>query len=124
MNSEMLLNRLLDFAKKCRGLTTRLPKNNYNMEYASQLIRASSSPGSNYIEAIEALSFKDFIHRLKICRKESKESTYWLNLIQSANQDIKVSQAEIEDLTKEAQEFIKIFTSSILTCEKNKGIRK
>ena len=46
-----------------------------------QLIRASSSIGANYIEANESLSEKNFIMRIKICRKEAKESRYWLRLI-------------------------------------------
>jgi len=49
------------------------------------IIRASGSVGANYIEANEALSDKDFVYRVKICRKESKESVYWLRLIHETN---------------------------------------
>lgn len=51
-----------------------------NVEIARQGIRSTGSVGANYIEADEALSKKDFVHRIKICRKEAKESIYWLRL--------------------------------------------
>ncbi|MFH1833353.1 MAG: four helix bundle protein [Candidatus Levyibacteriota bacterium] len=124
MTPELLYKRLFAFAQKCQQLINKLPKTAYNSEYGRQLIRSSSSPGANYIEAIEASSRKDFTHRLKICRKEAKESIHWLMLIQSANKTIAEIQKESIELIKEAQEFIRIFTSSILTSEKNRGINK
>lgn len=124
MTPELLYKRLFAFAQKCQQLINKLPKTAYNIEYGKQLIRSSSSPGANYIEAIEASSRKDFTHRLKVCRKETKESIHWLMLIQSANNTILEIQKESVELTKEAQEFIRIFTSSILTSEKNRGINK
>lgn len=101
-----------------------MPKTTYNYEYGSQLIRSSASPGANYIEAVEASSRKDFIHRLKICRKEAKESIHWLVLIESANEELHEILEETKSLREEAQEFIRIFTSSILTSEKNGKIVK
>lgn len=124
MTPEILYKRLLTFAQKCQQLVSKLPKTTYNIEYGSQLIRSSGSPGANYIEAIEAGSRKEFTHRLRICRKESKESIHWLILIQSSNKEIAWIQIESEELIKEAQEFIRIFTSSILTSERNRGIIK
>ena len=124
MNSEELYNRLLRFAQRCQKLVKRLPKTVYNLEYGKQLIKSSSSPGANYIEAIEGVSRRDFTHRLKICRKETKESIHWLILIKSANEESKEIQIECEDLTGEAREFIRIFTSAVLTSEKNQTIRK
>ena len=124
MNSEELYNRLLRFAQRCQKLVKRLPKTVYNLEYGKQLIKSSSSPGANYIEAIEGVSRRDFTHRLKICRKETKESIHWLILIKSANEESKEIQIECEDLTGEEREFIRIFTSAVLTSEKNQTIRK
>ncbi|HSW48368.1 MAG TPA: four helix bundle protein [Candidatus Saccharimonadales bacterium] len=124
MTSEELYDRLLSFAKRCQRLVKSLPKTTYNYEYSSQLIRSSASPGANYIEAIEASSRKDFAHRLKICRKESKESIHWLMLISSANEELQEVQSETKILITEAQEFIRIFTSSILTSERNGKINK
>lgn len=124
LTAELLYERLLSFGKRCQKLVDKLPKTVYNIQYGSQLIRSSASPGANYIEAIEASSPKDFAHRLKICRKECRESTHWLLLIQYANKDISEIQEELEVLIKEARELIKIFSSSILTSERNQKMKK
>ena len=77
-----LEDRTLNFARKVRTFVKILSKTIGNIEDGKQLIKASGSVGSNYIEANEALSRKDFIiMRIKICRKEAKESRYWLRLI-------------------------------------------
>jgi len=52
-----------------------------NVEDARQLVRASGSVAANYLESQEGLSRKDFFYRIKICRKESRESGLWLSLI-------------------------------------------
>jgi len=83
------------------------------------LMRSSGSPGANYIEAIEGPSKKEFINRLVICRKESKESVHWLRLIKYANTDYKEIVSECDFLIKEAGEFVKIFNSAILTSRGN-----
>jgi len=62
-----------------------LPKTIANIEDSKQLIKSSGSVGANYIEANEKLSKKDFLFRMKISRKEAKESVYWLRLIDSTN---------------------------------------
>lgn len=101
-----LEERTLKFAKEVRNFVKRLKKTIGNVEDGKQLIRASGSVGANYIEANESLSKKDFIMRIMICRKEAKESEYWLRLIE-------VNSATLEDermaLIKEATEFRKIF---------------
>jgi four helix bundle protein len=117
--SEIFYQRLLLFATGCQELVSILPKNIWNQENSNQLIRASASSGANYIEAIEATSHKDFTYRLKSCRKESKESVHWLVLIKSSNNSFSEIQTKTERLSSEAREFIKIFSSSILTSEKN-----
>jgi four helix bundle protein len=76
-----LEDRALEFAKRMRGLVNKLKKTMANIEDGKQLIRSSGSIGANYIEANEGLSKRDFIMRIKICRKEAKESRYWLRLI-------------------------------------------
>lgn len=88
-----------------------LPKTLANIEDGKQLIRASGSVGANYIEAEEALSKKDFIMRIKISRKEAKESKYWLELIESKMDRIK----EKEALIREAAELTKIFGAIVET---------
>lgn len=121
---EILYQRLLKFAQRCQKLVRKLPKAIYNLEYGKQLIKSSASPGSNYIEAIEASSRRDFIYRLKVCRKETKESIHWLSLIKSSNRKLQEVQEECDDLIKEGREFIRIFTSSVLTADKNRQIKK
>jgi four helix bundle protein len=76
-----------------------------NIEDARQAIRASGSVGANYIEANEALSKKDFVLRIKICRKEAKESRYWLRLLEAAD----TLGAERDQLVQEARELMNIF---------------
>ena len=86
-----------------------------NIEDAKQLINASGSVGANYIEANEALSKKDFIMRIKICRKEAKESRYWLRLID--NEGDPVQDNERVYLEQEAIELTKIFASILSKTE-------
>ena len=69
------------FAKNVRSFVRKLPKIITNIEDGKQLINASGSVGANYIEANESFSKKDFVFRIKICRKEAKESRYWLRLV-------------------------------------------
>ena len=75
-----LEERTLSFAKEVIVFTKNLPHTLANRETSKQVIRSSGSVGANYIEANEALSKKDFAMRVKICRKEAKESAYWLKL--------------------------------------------
>jgi len=104
-----LEDRTLNFAKKVRTLVKKLSKTIANMEDGKQLIKASGSVGANYIEANEALSKKDFIVRIKICRKEAKESRYWLRLIDTCNEP--QQENERKDLENEATELMNIFGS-------------
>jgi four helix bundle protein len=97
-----LEKRTFEFAKKTRSFVKSLNKNIVNIEDGKQLVRSSGSVGANYIEANESLSKKDFFMRIKICRKEAKESRYWLELIDS-------DCYEREALIKEANEFTNIF---------------
>jgi four helix bundle protein len=82
-----LEERTLRFAKEVLKFVGILPKTLANIEIMKQIIRSSGSVGANYIEANEALSKKDFEMRIKICRKEAKESRYWLKLIEVRKED-------------------------------------
>lgn len=104
-----LEERTLNFAEKVRDFVKKLPRTLTNTEYAKQLIRSSSSIGANYIEANESFSKKDLVMRIKICRKESKESRYWLKLI-GVNDSLR---KECDVLVQEATELMKIFGSII-----------
>lgn len=75
------------FAKNIRFYVKKLPYSPANIEDQKQLVRASASVGANYIEANEPLGKKDFLMRLKISRKEAKESAFFLRLIYETNDD-------------------------------------
>jgi len=105
-----LEERTLRFAKEVIEFVNILPKTMANIEIMKQIIRSSGSVGANYIEANEALSKKDFTMRVKICRKEAKESRYWLRLIEVRGQD---AEKRRQPLISEATELMKIFGSIV-----------
>lgn len=104
-----LEERTFKFAEKIMVYVDGLPKTISNIEIGKQLARAGGSVGANYIEAIEALSKKDFVMRIKISRKESKESRYWLKLSKPQEEYIK----DRKHLVQESTEFLKIFSSML-----------
>ena len=95
------------FARNVRIFVRKLPKTTPNIEDTKQLVRSSGSVGANYIEANESLSKKDFLMRIKICRKEAKESKYWLNLLETGGSV--TLEKERETLVEEATELMNIF---------------
>jgi len=106
-----LEDRTKQFAKDCRTLVRSLPKDAGNTEDGKQLVRASGSVAANYIEANESLSKKDFVFRVKICRKESKESKLWLELLLITSPE---QEKERQRLFQEATELLKIFSAIIV----------
>ncbi|MBO6793114.1 MAG: four helix bundle protein [Balneolaceae bacterium] len=107
-----LEERTLDFAKRVRNFVKQTPKNVITIEDTKQLIRSSGSVGANYIEANEAVSKKDFAFRIKIARKEAKESRYWLNLIDD-NSSLELNNERLA-LIDEATQLLKIFSSILV----------
>jgi four helix bundle protein len=105
-----LEERTFIFAKNCRLIVSKLDKTTSNIEDGKQLIKASGSVGANYIEANEKLGDKDFLFRLRISRKEAKESQYWLRLLNELNHS---HQSEITILINEAEELRKILSAII-----------
>ena len=103
-----LEERTFEFAKRCRYFVKRLPKSIANIEDGRQLVRSSGSIAANYIEANEALSKKDFALRIKIARKEAKETRLWLRLIEVGEDGLREEQ---QKLLSEASEFCKILSS-------------
>ena len=99
------------FAKEVRAFVKRLPRSISNEEDVRQLIRASGSVGANYIEANEALGKKDFLMRMRISRKECKESRYFLRLVDTGAD--RAVDAERQSLIAEANEILKILSSII-----------
>ena len=113
-----LEERTYQFAKNVANCTKKLKKSLSNLEYAKQVIRSSGSVGANYIEANESLGDKDFLMRIRISRKEAKESAYWLRLLLETNETLNNGN-EIQELFNESIELIKIL-STILEKSKRK----
>jgi four helix bundle protein len=103
-----LEDRTLRFAKECIELCKLFVRDTINIELVSQLIRASSSVGANYREANDSTTKRDFYHRIGICRKEAKESKYWLELLLHSNPKFS---NRIEPLIDEALQLARIFAS-------------
>jgi four helix bundle protein len=106
-----LEDRTFKFAQSVRTFVKQLPRTLSNTEDVRQLVRASGSVAANWIEADEALSKKDFLMRVKICRKESKESRLFLRLVDAGLSKDNV--AARETLAAEARELTLIFSSII-----------
>ena len=105
-----LEERTLKFASAVRHYIKIIPKTIATIEDGKQVIRSSGSVGANYIEANESLSKKDFVFRIKICKKEAKESGYWIRLILESNDNI-VEEKIGKLLLQESIELKKIFSS-------------
>ena len=108
-----LEERTFQFAKASRAFVKQLPRTVSNAEDAKQFIRAAGSIGANYIEANEAIGKKDFVMKIKICRREAKESRYWLRLIEPDGK-LEEDQARLLD---EADELMKIFGAIVRKSE-------
>ena len=113
-----LEDRLLDYAALIVKLTEHLPATRAGNHIANQLLRSGTSPLSNHGEAESAESMPDFIHKLRICLKEFRESKRWLRLIHKVLES--VNQSDIKLLLNETDELIRIFVASIKTAEKRK----
>lgn len=110
-----LEERTFQFSRQVRIFIKLLPHTAANIEDGRQLIRSSGSVGANYIEANEALSKKDFVMRIKISRKEAKESRYWLLLLDTGGHA--AQDRERDRLAQEATELMNIFGSIVRKCE-------
>lgn len=104
-----LEERTFRFAQRINAYVSKLPKTVSNNENGRQLVRSGGSVGANYIEANEALSKKDFLMRIKISKKECKESRFWLLL----TEPVEGSRQEQGALVQETIELMKIFGSII-----------
>jgi four helix bundle protein len=110
-----LEERTLAFGKRIIHLSKALSKDLINYNLVNQLSRSGTSMGANYREANETETKKDFLFRMRICRKEGKETIYWLNLVIEANPEFS---ERIRPLLQETTELVKIFAAII---EKSKA---
>jgi len=113
-----LEDRLIEFTVRIIQLTESLPKAKAARHIAGQLVRSGTSPAPNYGEAQGAESRSDFIHKMKVCLKELRETKVWLKMIKKAN-FIKPA-SKLKPLILENGELISIFVASIGTAKKNK----
>ena len=113
-----LQERLLQFSTPTIRLIEELPNTRTGNHVANQLLGSGTSPYANHAEAQAAESRNDFIHKLRICLKELRETKRWIMLIQRA---ALLNQAEkANDALLECEELIKIFVQSIRTAESKK----
>ena len=123
MNPEQkydLEERLLEYAARVIRLVEQLPDNRAGNHVAGQLLRSGTSPLPNHGEAQAAESRKDFVHKLKICHKELRESRRWLRLVQRVPL-LKGSLAQ--PLVDETEELIRIFAASLRTAGNRLGVK-
>lgn len=100
-----LEKRTLQFARQVSIYVSKLNRSISNIEYSKQLVRSAGSVGANYIEANESLNKKDFLMRIRISRKEAKETCFWLQLTEPAGSLV----VEKDGLLSEATQLMKIF---------------
>jgi len=115
-----LSERLLNFAVKCGKLADKLPDTRLGRHIAGQLIGCSTSPAPNYEEACAAESKADFIHKLRICLKELRESGVWLRMNLKANL---LAERDVIDLLKESLDLSNIIGQSIVTARASQAKR-
>ncbi len=110
-----LEDRLVEFAVRAINVVESLPDTRAGNHIAGQLVRSGTSPAPNYGEAQSAESQKDFIHKMKVCLKELRETLIWLKIIVRKQL---CSADRLGSILQECNELIAIFVSSIQTAEK------
>jgi len=111
-----LENRLIDFSVRIIRVAGSLPKTKVGNHIAGQLVRSGTSPASNYGEAQSSESRSDFVHKMKVCVKELRETRVWLLMIVRANLIKPVS--NLNAVIDENNQLISIFVSSIKTAKR------
>lgn len=111
-----LEDRLVHFAVRVIAVVEALPDTKAGKHVAGQLVRSGTSPAPNYGEAQAAESRKDFIHKMKVCLKELRESLIWLKII---HRKPMCPPERLESILQESNELISIFVKSIQTAEQN-----
>lgn len=108
-----LEERTYEFALRTRLVLKQRDWDPTSWSDVNQLLRSSGSVAANYIEAQEAVSDNDFTHRIRICRKESRESALWLRLLDDTTPLTDSEASEVQRLLAETVELARIFTSII-----------
>lgn len=111
-----LEERTAEFAERIIDFSKKVPQNQITKPLINQIVRSGTSIGANYSEADEANSKKDFINKIAIAKKETKETKYWLRLIAYT---LPESRDEARELWKEAQE-LNLILAAIIRNSNNK----
>ena len=116
-----LEERLLEFAAAVIDVSEKLPNTRAGNHLAGQLLRAGTSPYANHGEAQAPESADDFIHKMKICLKELRETLRWARLIN--RKQWLGTDGQLAFVLRESDELVRIFKASIQTAERNR-VRK
>ena len=111
-------NRLINFSVRVMKMAETMPNSVAAKHLASQIIRSATSPALNYGEAQNAESIDDFLHKMKICLKELRETLVCLKIIDQRGW---FAQGKLSPLLKENNELLSIFTASTKTIVNNKS---
>jgi len=117
-----LEERLLEFASIIIDVSEKLPATRAGNHLAGQLLRAGTSPYGNHGEAQAPESADDFIHKMKVCLKELRETRRWARLIERKNW--LRANPQLAFVLREGEELIRIFKASVQTAERNRQTRK
>ena len=110
-----LMERTARFGEAVIAFARKVPKDAVTLPLIGQLVKAATSIGANNCEANDAVSRKDFRHKIGICKKEASETKYWFQMIASAVPQLK---EESKRLWREANELHLIFAKSFQTAGK------
>ncbi len=111
-----LEERLVDFAARCVKVAESLPRSFAGQHLSGQLTRSGTSPALNYGEAQGAESRRDFVHKMRVCLKELRETRICLKIIIRSEM---LSEEKLTSLVLETNELISIFVTSIKTAKQN-----
>lgn len=117
-----LEDRLLDYAVRIIRVTESMKRTRAGVHIADQLLRSGTSPYGHHGEAESAESRADFVHKLRICAKELRESRRWLRLVERA--ELVAKPLLLAGILAEGDELIRIFAASIRTAETNRKAAK
>ncbi|NIR44855.1 MAG: four helix bundle protein [Gemmatimonadetes bacterium] len=114
-----LEDRLVEFAVVVSGLADRLPRTALGRHVAGQLIRCSTAAAPNYGEACNAESQRDFIHKMRVCLKELRETLVWLKF---TKRKVYLRGNELDEVVRESDQLVRIFAASVRTAERNRDL--
>jgi len=110
-----LEERTARFGQDIIGLAKVISSTPVNLPLITQLVRAGTSVGANYCEADDGESKKDFRHKIALCKKEARETKYWLRMVATAEPGLK---EKARDLWREAKELHLIFAAIVRSCDR------